>query len=231
MTGGFHCLGGALHLGGNAGQFPSRFVSRAHKTRDDVAGENVDAKWLITFKAATTSGLLSLLGDTAAQLQTHWVRRKAIEKSSTEMASYSVSQEMQESSPTDYDFLRAMRMTTYGFFVYGPVSQIWYDVLDQIFWQKTLRNLSIKVAMNQVVLGPFVMIAAFTWNSFWQGKLDSLPDMFQNHGVSTLVDSWKFWIPASVLNFGAVPLEARVAFMSTCSIFWNFYISNILSKS
>eukprot|EP00249_Psilotum_nudum_P017789 c26491_g1_i2 orf=524-940(+) len=138
---------------------------------------------------------------------------------------------MKESMLTDYDWLRALRMTTYGFFIYGPISQIWYDSLDRVFWEKTLRNLSIKVALNQVVLGPFVVSVVFAWNSLWQGKLDSLPELFHNHGVSTLVDGWKFWIPASILNFGVIPLQARVAFMSSCSIFWNFYLSTTVSKA
>ncbi|CAM6089253.1 unnamed protein product [Calypogeia fissa] len=34
----------------------------------------------------------------------------------------------------------------------------------------------------------------------------------------------------SFINFGLVPLEFRVTFMSTCAICWNFYLSSVVSK-
>lgn len=41
---------------------------------------------------------------------------------------------------------------------------------------------------------------------------------------------WKFWVPASMVNFSMVPLQYRVAYMSTCAIFWNFYLSLASNK-
>ncbi|KAF4375180.1 hypothetical protein F8388_017326 [Cannabis sativa] len=39
-----------------------------------------------------------------------------------------------------------------------------------------------------------------------------------------------FWIPVSELNFWVVPLQARIAFMSMGSIFWNFCLSSTMNK-
>ena len=36
---------------------------------------------------------------------------------------------------------------------------------------------------------------------------------------------WKFWMPASVVNFWVVPLQYRVLWMSTCGLFWAGYLS------
>ena len=36
---------------------------------------------------------------------------------------------------------------------------------------------------------------------------------------------WKFWVPASVVNFWVVPLQYRVLWMSTCGLFWAGYLS------
>lgn len=179
------------------------------------------------FKAACTAGILALLGDTAAQLRSQWVQRQGTLNQPTDVQTETtVKKKLQ-----DYDWLRALRMTSYGFLIYGPSSQIWYNFLDHVLRQKTLTNLSLKVFLNQVVLGPYVIAVVFAWNSLWQGRLDKLPALYADRALPTLVDGWKFWIPASVLNFGVVPLQARVAFMSSCAIFWNFYLSTTMGKA
>ncbi|KAI5080681.1 hypothetical protein GOP47_0003864 [Adiantum capillus-veneris] len=176
-------------------------------------------------KAACTAGVLALLGDTAAQLRSRWIL--ATLNQPTDLQTEFTSKKSLEG----YDWLRALRMTSYGFLIYGPSSQIWYNFLDRVLREKTLTNLSLKVVLNQVVLGPYVIAVVFAWNSLWQGQLDKLPALYADRALSTLIDGWKFWIPASVVNFGVVPLQARVAFMSSCAIFWNFYLSTTMCKA
>ena len=36
---------------------------------------------------------------------------------------------------------------------------------------------------------------------------------------------WKFWVPASCINFWLVPLRYRVLYMSTCGLLWTGYLS------
>ncbi|CAK9864189.1 unnamed protein product [Sphagnum jensenii] len=175
-------------------------------------------------KAALTAGVLATTGDTIAQLYERWNRRKALEKQAA-------LEEIEVVGPFNHDWLRAMRMASYGFLIYGPFSQVWYEVLDHLLPAKNLTNLSLKVVANQVVLGPCVIALVFAWNSLWQGRLEHLPEMYRTRALSTLIDGWKFWFPASILNFGLVPLQARVAFMSSCSIFWNFYLSITMTAS
>ncbi|XP_024466688.1 protein SYM1 isoform X2 [Populus trichocarpa] len=95
---------------------------------------------------------------------------------------------------------------------------------------QTVKNLMLKVLLNQIVLGPSVIAVVFAWNNLWQGKLSQLPEKYQRDALPTLLYGFRFWIPVSVLNFWAVPIQARVAFMSTGSIFWNFCLSSTLNK-
>ncbi|MCO5570335.1 hypothetical protein L7F22_024054 [Adiantum nelumboides] len=101
----------------------------------------------------------------------------------------------------------------------------------EVFEALALSNLRQLVFLNQVVLGPYVIAVVFAWNSLWQGQLDKLPALYADRALSTLIDGWKFWIPASIMNFGVVPLQTRVAFMSSCAIFWNFYLSTTMGKA
>lgn len=63
-----------------------------------------------------------------------------------------------------------------------------------------------------------------------QGKWSELPDKFNRDALETLVTGWRFWVPASMINFSLVPLQYRVAYMSSCAIFWNFYLSLASNK-
>lgn len=121
-------------------------------------------------------------------------------------------------------------MTSYGFLLYGPGSFAWYQLLDRTMPKQNFKNLVAKVVLNQIVLGPSVIAVVFAWNSLWLGKLSELPNKYKKDALPTLLAGFRFWIPVSILNFWVIPLQARVAFMSMGSIFWNFFLSSILSR-
>lgn len=206
--------------------------SRKPTTRP-ATGENFNAaggrgQWRFPLKSAMIAGSLALAGDTVAQL------RGRLLVSKTDHENQNSNPENKDIIVVDsikHDWLRALRMTTYGFLLYGPGSHAWYELLDRAFAKRSLKNLLVKVILNQIILGPCVIAVVFAWNSLWQGKLKELPNKYRKDAIPTLVYGWKFWTPASLLNFWAVPLQTRVAFMSCCSIFWNFYLSTTMVKS
>ncbi|KAL6845091.1 hypothetical protein ACP4OV_024586 [Aristida adscensionis] len=175
------------------------------------------------FRQAVTAASLTFTGDTIAQVRARIVDRRS---RGAEPDSKALIQDIL----MNHDWLRALRMASYGFFLYGPGSYAWYQFLDRSMPKQTFVNLSAKVILNQIVLGPCVIAVIFAWNNLWLGKLSELPSKYQNDALRTLLYGFKFWIPVSIVNFGMIPLPARVAFMSSCSIFWNFYLSTTLSK-
>ncbi|KAK7263687.1 hypothetical protein RJT34_31281 [Clitoria ternatea] len=175
-------------------------------------------------KQAVTAASLALTGDTIAQLTNRWKKAKeAGEVSGKHSDEF-------WSNLSDHDWLRALRMTSYGFLLYGPGSYAWYQCLDHFLPKPTVQNIILKVLLNQIVLGPCVIAVVFAWNNLWQQKLSELPEKYRSDALPTLLYGFRFWIPVSVLNFWVVPLQARVAFMSMGSIFWNFFLSSTLSK-
>lgn len=44
-----------------------------------------------------------------------------------------------------HDFVRSLRMASYGFLLYGPLSDEWYKLLDIYMPTKNLANFSAKV--------------------------------------------------------------------------------------
>ncbi|KAJ7948350.1 Peroxisomal membrane protein MPV17 [Quillaja saponaria] len=206
---------------------PSRRQRRRGSGSDSESLGSVDAtNYRFPFKQAVTAGSLALTGDTIAQLSDRF--RKAKTNKVDDSDGYG--KDMMWNLLSDHDWLRALRMTSYGFLLYGPGSYAWYQNLDQMLPKPTVQNLMLKVLLNQIVLGPSVITVIFAWNNLWQGKLSQLPDKYKNDALPTLLYGFRFWIPVSVLNFWVVPLQARVAFMSMGSIFWNFCLSSTMSK-
>ncbi|XP_059449071.1 protein SYM1-like [Corylus avellana] len=181
-------------------------------------------------KQALIAGSLALSGDTIAQLSERWRKAKALNHEQSLSDPDGFSKDVMRTLLSDHDWLRALRMTSYGFLLYGPGSYAWYQYLDHSLPKQTAQNLVLKVLLNQIVLGPCVIAVVFAWNNLWQGKLSQLPDKYQRDALPTLLFGFRFWIPVSALNFWLVPLQARVAFMSTGSIFWNFCLSSTMNK-
>lgn len=193
-----------------------------------AANDGVAAGHGFPLKQAVTAGSLALAGDTIAQLRQRWICLNKEQHSPSD--SDDSNQDIVQKLLSGHDWLRALRMTSYGFLFYGPGSYVWYQTLDKYLPQPTVKNLLLKVLLNQIILGPSVIAVVFAWNNLWQGKISELPTKYQKDALPTLLVGFRFWIPYSLLNFWVIPLQGRVAFMSLGSIFWNFILSSTMSK-
>ncbi|CAA7055829.1 unnamed protein product [Microthlaspi erraticum] len=193
----------------------------------DSVNVSKDAGYRFPLKQAVTAGALTFTGDTIAQISGRWNKKRAALQHS---ASDKLDEEEWWSILAEHDWVRALRMSSYGLLLYGPGSYAWYQYLDYSLPKPTATNLVLKVLLNQVVLGPIVIGVIFAWNNLWLGKLSELGNKYQKDALPTLLYGFRFWIPVSILNFSVVPLQARVAFMSMGSVFWNFYLSSAMSK-
>ena len=57
-----------------------------------------------------------------------------------------------------HDWLRALRMSTYGFIMYGPGSHAWYELLDRDFVNQSLKNLLVKIWVFFSILYTFLVV-------------------------------------------------------------------------
>ncbi|KAL8506369.1 hypothetical protein ACS0TY_017302 [Phlomoides rotata] len=225
---------GSLGNGGiwGMGPFHDGFRRRSSKKRNTSKKESkpsnsIDSAsggYRFPLKQAVTAASLCLTGDTVAQLRHRWVRNKDTPSHSDDFT------DVLSILFSEHDYIRALRMSSYGFLLYGPGSYAWYQFLDHTMPKQNVQNLMMKVVLNQVVLGPCVIAVIFAWNNLWLGKLSELPNKYKNDALPTLLTGFRFWIPVSILNFWVVPLQARVGFMSMGSIFWNFYLSSTMSR-
>ncbi|WZY90942.1 hypothetical protein YC2023_047677 [Brassica napus] len=225
--GGFWGLNGFNHRRKKNNSSGDRRNQRKSGSSDSVDVSRDAAGYHFPLKQAVTAGALTFTGDTIAQLSGRWKKRAAALKQSS---SDKPDQEELWNLFSEHDWVRALRMSTYGFLLYGPGSYAWYQYLDRSLPKPTATNIVLKVLLNQVILGPSVIAVIFAWNNLWLGKISELGNKYQKDALPTLLYGFRFWVPVSILNFWVVPLQARVAFMSMGSVFWNFYLSSTLSK-
>lgn len=157
--------------------------------------------------AACTSGVLSAMGDTLAQFLVRYTAEK-------------------EGKPLDaYDPWRTLRMFGFGFCWYGPFQYYWYNALDWMMPIRNNLNFFVKVASNQLVLAPCTLSAVFAWNLALMDRADQIPHKLKEDLVPTMMNGWKFWIPAASINFYCIPIQMQVLYMSCCGLLWTAYLS------
>ena len=120
--------------------------------------------------SAITCGGFSLLSDTMVQgMELHSAKRLEHEKA--------------------YDPVRATRMFGFGFLFYGPLQHFWYALLDRRFHRRSyFPHFASKVALNQVVLGPIVVMSVFTWNLVLQRKAHQLGEKVKKDYLASVVN-------------------------------------------
>jgi len=118
-------------------------------------------------------------------------------------------------------------MGAFGLLFYGPYQHFWYRALDARFPGRSTPAFLSKVTLNQVALAPVVLAAVFTWNLALTGAgPDRTVAKIRNDLWPTMVNGWKFWVPAASVNFYAVPLQSQVLYMSACGLLWSAYLSH-----
>ncbi|GAB2274701.1 hypothetical protein Dimus_009472 [Dionaea muscipula] len=156
----------------------------------DASSESVEpvgarAGFQFPLKQALTAGSLALVGDTIAQVRE---RLRGLQKQELRSpdSDDDADKDVLWSSISRHDWLRALRMTSYGFLLYGPGCYVWYRYLDRQLPQQTVRNLILKVLLNQVILGPCVIAVVLAWNNLWLRKLSDLPRKYKEDFLPTL---------------------------------------------
>lgn len=66
------------------------------------------------------------------------------------------------------------------------------------------------MALNQLCLAPITITVAFAWNLALTGQARELPAKLRRDFTATMLNGWRFWVPAATVNFVAVPLQYQV---------------------
>jgi hypothetical protein len=140
-----------------------------------------------------------------------------------------VGQCLEQGHNIKFDLGRLVRFATMGMFLQAPVTHYWYVLLDYCLpptpypWTPTTF---VKLAFDQLLYAPSFMVLVITYlaifsGSSWHGVLEQLKDEF----AQTIVDNWKLWAPATIINLAYVPPALRVLYCNVIFFVWSIYLS------
>jgi len=160
------------------------------------------------FKVQVISSLaLGFIGDVVGQ---HVIEKKPLEK---------------------HDWVRTVRFCGFGPLIWVPISNRWILFAEKAFPVPPVRNLFLKVGIDQFFLGSLLTLIAFHYNELLSGHtMEDVRNKISAHFMIVMKLAWSVWIPAQLFNFYVMPLHYRVVFVQVVALGWNCYMSYILHK-
>jgi len=89
------------------------------------------------------------------------------------------------------DFLRTMRMASYGFLISGPTLHLWFNFISKLFPKKDVVNTLKKMFLGQAVYGPIINSVFFSYNAGLQGTIAYMPPYIHSSGLLVLIELHK----------------------------------------
>mmetsp|Transcript_42337 Transcript_42337/g.83147 ORF Transcript_42337/g.83147 Transcript_42337/m.83147 type:complete len:223 (-) Transcript_42337:195-863(-) len=129
-----------------------------------------------------------------------------------------------------HDWRRSSHVAVTGFTFSGPISHLWYAVLERIvkFPNQTFPGMFWRLALDALVFSPVAVAGYFVWRTILEGR--DVGEKLRARWRSGVVASLRFWPLANVVNFGFVPVELRVLYNNMLSLFWTGYLSHVNAK-
>eukprot|EP00455_Lapot_gusevi_P048838 TRINITY_DN6816_c0_g1_i1.p1 TRINITY_DN6816_c0_g1~~TRINITY_DN6816_c0_g1_i1.p1 ORF type:complete len:197 (-),score=24.62 TRINITY_DN6816_c0_g1_i1:4-594(-) len=126
-------------------------------------------------------------------------------------------------SDKPFNVKRAARMTLIGACVHAPFLHRWFIFLERRFGPQFSIS---KLAVDQLVGLPLFIATFLTANSLLQGhSLDMVVKKLEHDWLTVVQRGILLWTPAQLINFKLVPLDFRILYMNSVSLFWGTYLS------
>ncbi|XP_041361077.1 protein Mpv17-like [Gigantopelta aegis] len=149
---------------------------------------------------AGTTGVLASTGDVASQM--------IIEKRGR-----------------NYDPVRSARFLVFGCVCLGPILRGWYFVLDKAFRGSRLAPIKMVLA-DQLLFAPNILWIFLTGMAALRGEsVEQIKTMLKRDYKSVLLNNYKLWPAAQIINFYFMPLHHRVLFVNFVALGWNTYLA------
>ena len=110
--------------------------------------------------------------------------------------------------------------------VFGPAATKWFRFLQtKIVLPNKKLEIGARVAVDQLVFAPTNLFVFLSTMAVLEGV--SPQEKLARTYSGALTSNWMVWPFVQVVNFSFVPLDYRVLFVNSLSVFWNCYLSFI----
>ncbi|XP_062203887.1 uncharacterized protein LOC133906117 [Phragmites australis] len=160
--------------------------------------------------------------------------RPVLTKSVTAAAIFTaadLSSQMLTLGPEDsLDFLRTLRMASYGLLISGPTLHLWFNFVSKVFPKKDVVNTLKKMFLGQAVYGPIINSVFFSYNAGLQGE--TAPEIIarlKRDLVPTIKSGLIYWPLCDFITFKFVPVHLQPLVSNSFSFLWTIYITYMAS--
>ncbi|KAF6200018.1 hypothetical protein GE061_006317 [Apolygus lucorum] len=146
------------------------------------------------------AALFMAVGDSLAQMAEKWVSKKP------------------------FDFTRTAKMASIGA-AFGPFLFLYYKFLDRIVSSEAteLKKTVVKISIDQIVMAPASIVALVVLTSAAEGI--DVSKSLEDKTIGLVMDNYKVWPAAQVINFTLVPPPLRTGFHQIVALGWNSYVN------
>ena len=125
------------------------------------------------------------------------------------------------------DIKRNVVVAGYGFTETLLEGHYWYGLLERLFGSKmNFRVSMMKMAVDQLVFSPLEVSSFMVWTHLIEGQTQpSLRQKLQWDLPPTMLVSYLFWCPASLVSFYFVPYPLRALYTCVMCVLWDTFMS------
>jgi hypothetical protein len=101
----------------------------------------------------------------------------------------------------EYDWNRTMQVGITGMTFSGPISHVWYGVLERLVTTRHYYGgLVLRMILDALLFSPVAVAGYFTWRGVLEGKsFAELKKKLDAKWQQAVVASWSFWPAANVM--------------------------------
>ena len=142
-----------------------------------------------------------------------------------------LAQKFIEEEGKPYDFMRTVRLGSFGFLLHGTTGHYFYGFLDSKLPGTAPTTVATKVAIDQTIWNPIFGCMFFGYLNLMEGKtMDEYVNKIKQDLKTAVMGSWAVWVPAHTINFAFVPPSQRLLYINTIQIGYNVFLSFLGNK-
>nr|ACO12458.1 Mpv17 [Lepeophtheirus salmonis] len=128
---------------------------------------------------------------------------------------------------SDIDPISVIRFSGIGTFFVGPSVRLWYLFMERVIGSAVNKKTTfIKVGMDQLLFAPtFTAGIMIVINPLQAKSFDEIKKELRSKYTDVMLNGWKIWPMAQVVNFYFIPFLYRPLFVNIVALFWNTYLA------
>jgi len=130
-----------------------------------------------------------------------------------------------------YDYMRTVRLGSFGFLIHGTTGHYFYGMLDSKLPGTKPVTVATKVAIDQTIWNPIFGLMFFGYLNVMEGKsFEDYTKKIKADLKTAVMGSWAVWVPAHTINFAFVPPSQRLLYINSIQIGYNVFLSFLGNK-